>query len=315
METIFDALQLELTNKCQLDCAECPRRLMTRPIGDMDLGLARMLAEEALNVNPNVTFVVNGLGDPIVYPHLAEYIEFIHLLAGQRPHAHPTIHFFTNLSVPTPKLVDIFTVLQRIALPVLIATTRHMYDGKGKLAAPVSRFYDDNLRVAAEMVKGHPRMDLHAHMVITKFHTEQDIEKFFAHFRTILPNDKVHISRQLNPWFDLVTEMAGPEGPDPAAMRRPGSGVDTCHYPFKTCHIGWDGEMIICCTDDVNQDTHFGKVKEPGDLMRLWNGAELRLIRERFNRFFDGDFSSAPKACQRCYRLAWLKNSAPAMMN
>jgi len=40
MQHKIEAIQLELTNACGLDCAECPRRYMTRKVGMMDFELA-----------------------------------------------------------------------------------------------------------------------------------------------------------------------------------------------------------------------------------------------------------------------------------
>lgn len=303
MSLPIDCLQIELTNKCQLDCAECPRRLMTRPVGDMDFELAKLCAREAHSTNGSVNFNVNGLGDPILYPHLGDYFRF---LSELQPNCH--VSFFTNLSVPKEKVRTLFETVRTLPIRMLVATTKHVYDGKGANAAPVSRFYDEALATAAEVLAHTPNVELHSHMVINKFHSDPDIEAFFEYFRKILHPDRVHISKQLNPWLDLVIDMAGKEGFDAGHMKRPESGEATCFYPFKTCHIGWDGEMIICCTDDVNAECSFGKVKEPGDLTRLWNGPALEAIRAEFNNLFGGDITNAPAPCQKCHLLKWMNN-------
>jgi len=101
--------------------------------------------------------------------------------------------------------------------------------------------------------------------------------------------------------------MAGPDGCDPGQVSRPDTGEQMCHYPFKTAHIGWDGEMIICCTDDVNAECTFGKVQERGDLLKLWHSEKLNNIRASFDRMFDDNIENAPSPCKKCFRLAWMK--------
>ena len=302
MSVLFDCVQMELTNRCQLDCAECPRRYMTRPIGDMRLDLAKILIEDALEYNPKTVFNLNGLGEPLLYPKMEEFLVLFDKIAPKGI----KVDLFTNLSLPIKKLETIFKLVNGMNRPFMIATTNHLYNAEGKKEIPTKKFYDDGLFLVHQLTKDNPKIDLHSHIVIHKYHNKKELDSFLEEKRKFLPYNKVHTSDQLIPWFDTVKDMAGPAGAY-YITEEPKTGEEICYHPFKTLHIGWNGDMIICCTDDIAGEEVFGVVEKKGDLARLWNCERLNHIRCMFNNKFNKDLNNAPKPCQKCQFLAWLK--------
>src|SRR3990167_5435411 len=249
MQHKIEAIQLELTNACGLDCAECPRRYMTRKVGMMDFELAKLIALETLKYNYYAGFNLNGLGEPLLYSYLPEFLELYHELGS----------------------------IERVHKHIALIKTKYVHNG---------------------------------------------IEKeFVERFRQMLPDDNIHVIKNMNPWLDLVKEMAGEDGYDTGCLT-----PSVCDYPFILPHVLWDGTICICCTDDVQGECTFGKIEKEEDLTRIWNCEALTRIRHLFKNSFEfpegielpkhylGDeIKSQEKTkqimepCNKCNRTAWLR--------
>ncbi len=287
METRLVALQIELTNACKLACAECPRILMSRPVGVMKLELAKLLVDEGVAYNPTMGFNVNGLGEPLLYPHFAALVE--HMDSVNAHH----IDLFTSLIAPD-RLVDrAFDALAKTKMRVQLCVTKHLYDNHGKRQFEDAEFDRNLLRVVT--LPG--QVDRHIGIVCTKYHTQADIEEFEARYKPMFPEGNFHVIRQLNPWFNLVSDMAGAAGPSPPARER-----NICDYPFILMHVGWNGDVIVCCTDDVDGECVLGHFSQPGDLHRIWHGPELEEMRRKHREYIID-----MKPCDKCERTAWAR--------
>src|SRR3990167_4317872 len=117
MQHKIEAIQLELTNACGLDCAECPRRYMTRKVGMMDFELAKLIALETLKYNYYAGFNLNGLGEPLLYSYLPEFIEYLCSLKKD-------VHFdlFTGLVADTEQIKIVMRVIKDSKCDVTLAT-------------------------------------------------------------------------------------------------------------------------------------------------------------------------------------------------
>lgn len=291
METKLVALQMELTNACRLKCAECPRILMSRPVGVMDLELAKMLVTDALAYQKErglreMGFNVNGLGEPLLYPHFAELVA--HMDAAGAKH----MDLFTSLIAPTRMVERAVEALNGTKMHVTLAMTKHLYDNEGK-----RQFDDETFDRHLEMFRGlSSNVDRHMGAILTKFHTDQDIAEFEAKYGAMFDKDHFHLIKNLNPWFNLVKDMAHP------TFGSAGDSMDrhVCDYPFILLHVGWNGDVIICCTDDVDGEGLLGKIEKPGDLAAVWHGPALEEVRRLHNAF-----TPTNKPCDKCERTAW----------
>lgn len=290
MKTQLVALQIELTNACRLACAECARPMMSRRVGHMKLDLARLLVNEAIAYDRSIGFNVNGLGEPLLYPHFAPLVE--HLSNSGAHH----VDLFTSLIAPQ-KLVDAaFSALAQTHVPVKLAITKHLYDKNGKRQFEDAEF-DRNLEFALARVKGNDR---HIAVVLTKHHTQKDVEQFRNRYAAMFHPENFHIIERLNPWFNLVRDMAHPAfGP----QAEPGRHI--CDYPFILLHVGWNGDVIICCSDDVDGECVLGHIEKEGDLRAVWEGPVLEAVREKHRNYIID-----MKPCDKCERTAWARQAA-----
>ncbi len=93
-------LHVELTNRCNFSCEFCPDRHMSRPRGNMPLPLVEKILREAgaAGIAREVHFHI--MGDPLLYPDLAEAIQI-----GGRSGLDTWVT--TNGSLLTPHLVRV----------------------------------------------------------------------------------------------------------------------------------------------------------------------------------------------------------------
>lgn len=294
MKTNLVALQIELTNACKLACAECPRILMSRPVGVMNFELLKILIRDGAAYNREMGFNVNGLGEPLLYPHFGEMVEYMDSVNAHH------IDLFTSLIAPD-RLVDrSFQALSKTRMRVQLCITKHLYDDKGNRQFDDAQF-DRNMLRAMSLSGGN--IDRHIAVVLTKYHTEKDIADFEARYRSLFDPGNFHIIRNLNPWFNLVKDMAHPDfGAAPPANK-----PNICDYPFILLHVGWNGDVIICCSDDVDGDCILGRIEKEGDLRKVWHGPVLEAIREKHRNYVID-----MKPCDKCERTAWARQPAAA---
>lgn len=71
---IPNILYIESTNRCNLDCIMCPRRLMSRPQVDMELELFNRIINQ---LDPQLTelIVLHSDGEPLINPNIIEMIQ------------------------------------------------------------------------------------------------------------------------------------------------------------------------------------------------------------------------------------------------
>lgn len=64
-------VDLEVTNRCNLSCAMCPRQSMTRPSGTMS---EQTFCQVLDKCPPGATVVFSGMGEPLLHPQISEFI-------------------------------------------------------------------------------------------------------------------------------------------------------------------------------------------------------------------------------------------------
>lgn len=68
-----EALQIEVTNRCNFNCQMCVRRVWDAKIGDLDLGLYKKIAKTSF---PNLRrLILYGLGEPFANPNFIEMLK------------------------------------------------------------------------------------------------------------------------------------------------------------------------------------------------------------------------------------------------
>src|SRR3989304_4554729 len=126
LETGIVACQIELCNVCPLQCAECAYVFQTRPKGHMAFDFFQLVVDGCLEAFGPISFNLNGLGEPLSYPHLADAIRSIgHKTPASR------IELFTSLATSLARAEEVTDALLAVPNPVLLASTIHSYGVDG----------------------------------------------------------------------------------------------------------------------------------------------------------------------------------------
>ena len=270
LETGIVACQLELTNTCPLDCAECAYHFQTRKKGHMDRVLAMEVIHGCLEAFGPISFNLNGLGEPLAYKGLADVIRYI---GGKSPQSR--IELFTSLASSEEQGELVATALRDVPNPVLLAITIHSYGHDGEImkhagkAGPVLAIFR---RILGEL----DRIDMHVAMNRTQFTPDGQAERFREGFLPMFGEAKTHVVEKLDSWLGYV-DTAGPGGYSDVTQPA------VCDYPFKVLHVGWNGDVLICCTDDVNGELKLGTITSREDVKKIWHSPLLDEIRVRHN--------------------------------
>ncbi|MDR1083413.1 MAG: radical SAM protein [Deltaproteobacteria bacterium] len=93
-------VNLEPTNVCQLECFFCSRQLSDRPLGYLDLDLAKSLFSETARY-PGAAVRLTGWGEPLLHPRIAELTDMIKGFGLK-------LKIYTNSMALTPALMEHF---------------------------------------------------------------------------------------------------------------------------------------------------------------------------------------------------------------
>ena len=63
---------VELSNRCNMDCAYCPYHLDTRPRQDMSLSMVQKIADDLTEVDFVIAMMVSPLGEALLHPQIEE---------------------------------------------------------------------------------------------------------------------------------------------------------------------------------------------------------------------------------------------------
>jgi len=285
LETNIVAIQMELCNACPLaTCAECAYRYMDRPVGNMPLDFARMVIDGAVETfGAGINFNLNGLGEPISYPHLAEIIRYI----GQKA-PKGRIELFTSLIGPPERITDVCKALLEVHNNVLLATTCHIRDDEGNILKKTANHFQ--FPTVYNLLGNISRIDLHVATNVSIYTTEEDIKTFNDVFLPILGKDKVHVIERLDSWLEYIRPFAK----ECSDVTSPA----VCDYNFRVLFIEWDGTVKQCCTDTVDDKYIIGKITQKKDIKSIWFSSIIEELRIKHNNL---DVKNLIP-CDRCSR-------------
>jgi MoaA/NifB/PqqE/SkfB family radical SAM enzyme len=293
--------EIETTNRCPCSCIMCPRTsAMTRPVGDMDIGLFRDLIDqmrpawqmEKMHSRPVVRLL--HYGEPFVYKHFAESIEYCHRRG---------FHVFisSNPAVWSERRIQ-------AALETGVDEIMAMVDGMDDetstaIRGPVASFArtEANIRRLAELkVKRGSKTPYFVLAMIKQPRNAHQWELFDTYWKGIDGINATYLAhysvfdgsiKDINAINDAVMECDAAQAEQ--VSRQMQLSKFPCYYPWHSVSVTWSGEVVPCCRDyncmlvlgDLNRQT----------LRQIWNGRPMQDLRRAFIR---GDRDNA--LCRRC---------------
>lgn len=262
---------VEPTNDCNFACRHCPRSVMARAIGYMELELFRKIVEE-MSAHPLSIMKLGGLGEPATHPRFGEFMEII------REHTVPAV-IYTNGT-----LFGNFPHQQILGwrVPRLIVSIDGI-DGASFERIRVGGKYDEvRERVAdfyaAKKSAGARSPQLEIRHVIFPAETEEEIARFKASWLEVADTVK----------FNYLLPAGPVKEPDPSRPK--------CRDVRREFYIRWNGMVPLCGYQYLSAPREWlGNVSETA-IAGLWRHPRLEQVRKLHR---ERDLSTLP-FCQTC---------------
>jgi len=287
------SVKIELTSRCDLRCFFCATGQRLRRRGDMAWTLLTRLLPEmrAAGVRELGLFY---LGESLLYPRLAEAIDFAKRICG-----YPYVFLTTNGRMARPERLRACFAAGLDSLKFSVnAANREQYlsvtavDGFDKVMANIKCARQVRDDVARET--GH-RCALYASSIL--YDGEQG-ERMSEAIARILPYVDEHY---FLPLYGQAGLTAGARGTRPVAgnVGRVGAMREPlpCWSLFTEGHVTYDGKLSACCFD---HDGRFamGDLTSDG-FMAAWHSERFMALRRAH---LDRDVGGTP--CERCIAYA-----------
>lgn len=283
-------LLIETTNKCNLKCSICPRRVMKRDIKDMEFGLFKKIVDET---KKHTKFIwLHGIGEPLMDPLLEKRIRYC-----KKNNIKTGISTNATLLTKRKSEVLINAGLNRIIL-CLDGVKKETYE-KIRINANFEKTVN-NIKHFLEM-KNALKSNVYVTMqIIYTDETKNEVEKFKKIWKRYNADEVV--VKRFNTWGDQVEgikELSKPELYYPATdlKNRP-----PCYYLWHSLTILSDGRVVPCCRD-YDAKIILGDFKKKS-LEEIWHGKPLRNLRENN---INGNFNNG--LCDNCLEYPPIKPS------
>ena len=255
------AVNVELTNRCNLNCTMCDRESMSREQGLIEMSLFQKIIDNAAEIKvPEVR--LNRYGEPLLHPSLVEMIRYA------KAKGIPNVNFTSNAVLLTEEkareIID--SGLDAISFSMDGANKETYQKVRGipdyeKIAGNVRRFAE----IKAALGSSTPRIVLNT---ILMKETEPEILSVFEQWKGIVDNIQVIPAAS----YGNIKVLSSEKRNESPIRPRP------CHHLFDRLMVFWDGRVTVCC-GDINGELQIGRFPEER-LEELWkNEAVTRLRR------------------------------------
>ncbi len=302
-----NALMLEITNLCQLHCRTCAREFsygQAMDKGHMDIQKARNIINECHVYLDKIA--LTGLGEPLLYPHMKELVEYIR-------EKNKGILIFLSTNAMHKKSVEIIE-----SISDKIDTVQISMDGWDETFKDIR--VGSDFKVFADNVKGIVKVakegsfDVKLNMVVfEENYMEMKKVIIFAHEHGVKEvcfnslnlvsidnqdfNYSIYSSQEFVTELNNVTTLATQLDMD---LKHPNlnnkNSFCTCPYPWANYTITWDGFLVPCCAKPFPKELNFGNVFSDG-LLTCVNHHELVNFRKLARR------NVPPRFCNNCHHI------------
>ncbi|MFH1722493.1 MAG: SPASM domain-containing protein [Candidatus Altiarchaeota archaeon] len=285
-----DRLYIEATNICNLKCPMCPtgRGDMKRPEGFMDFNFFKKIIDE---MSPHIkTVVLHIWGESLMDKRIFDKISYAKGYDVKT-------ELSTNVTLLDAKITrNIFDSGLDVIYLCLDGVTKETYEGlrKGANFELVTSNISYLLTEKKERNLTRPYVNL---QIVDMKATHGEIEKFRKRW-SIQGVENINV-KSFDTWggqIDAITELK--EKAEDVAEKR-----FHCPNLWYHAHIYWDG-TLVACDRDFNAAYPLGNVKD--GVMKVWNGAKMRKLREKHLK---DDLEDVP-SCSKCVEWSWWKPTA-----
>lgn len=252
---------LELTNKCNLNCVFCPRKLMNKNLGFMPQSLAKKLIDE-MAVNLPVTLVPFFRGESLLHPN---WHEIIHYAKQKGLGPVQLTSNATKLNLETAeKILDLEIDFISFSLDT---TDSKLYESTRR-GGNYEMVLNNILNFLELREKKNTRLPEVQISSVETLHHKAGIDAFVKFWQPKADRVRIYIEHS-------TTEHPGAIAtPLPHFLKRL-----PCHKPFTDIIVLWDGDIALCNHDWTRTDNEFiGNVTNT-DIANIWHSDRYQQIR------------------------------------
>ncbi len=262
-----EILQIESTNLCNAKCVFCPRDLMERKQGIMDMSLYQRVVDEAISLGIRHVRLHN-YGESLIDRLIVEKVRYA------KSKGIAEVGLISNGSLLAEPMARALVDAGLDAINISV-------DAAGKEAFERTRVglkydrvmenIDGLVRVRNERGATHPKLIL---SFVRQENSEEE-RAFIDKWSRVA--DKVHVT-ELHNWAGTLHSHSN--------IRFP------CYRPWLTLTVLWDGRVSLCCAD-FDGRVILGNVRTQ-TIEEIWNGEPFRATRRAHLEH------GGPDICQAC---------------
>ena len=302
-----NVIMLEVTNHCQLHCITCAREYAfghSMDIGHMDFSEAKKIIDENHIYLDSIG--LTGLGEPLLYPHLKQLIEYIR-------EKNKGMLIFISTNAQHKKTVEILS-----SIADKIDTLQISIDGIGDTFERIRKNGDyvsfiKNCREIVKFSRSY-RFYIKLNMVVFEenYREMKDVIQFAKEYGinevSFNSLNQVAIDKDMSDYSFYHSASFKKELQEASALAKqldihseyPNIGKRntfyTCPYPWTSFYITWDGYLAPCCAKPFWKEMNFGNVFFRG-LMSCINDKKLVNFRKMSNK------NIVPEFCKDCHHV------------
>lgn len=255
-----DRVVLELTNRCNMSCAMCPRRAMKAPLGFMDESHFKKLVDQIAEF-PNTSVAPFFRGEPLIHPQCIELLRYARLKISAR------IMVFTNgLALDQSKADALLSIgLDHISFS-LDSTDKAAYQ-EMRIGGDFRKVLDNVeyfLSRKKELNAALP--ELQVSMVKTKFNSTL-VEDFKQAWKGKVDRIRIYEEHTVDGTFGKSQQSKASDD------RKP------CLKPFNEMVVYWNGQTALC-NHDWDRQGSLGNAAGQR-LVDIWNGDLYKEVRQK----------------------------------
>jgi len=271
------SINIEPTNKCNLNCVMCPRDEMTRSLGNMPLDTFYKVIGDAVEMGVQ-NIILHGYGEPFISADLFEMIR--HIREETNLHVRVNTNGLYLSERRIRKLLDCPPHHLNVSIDGATAETYEKIRINGNYNK-LEGFIENFIKIRHE---DFPNADLKFSLQFIRMEeTEHEVELFRTRWEGLV--DEIAIPPVHN-WAGTYEERG----------KRSQSSLERfpCRELWRTIVVSYSGNTTICC-NVINDDPMMGNVNEKS-LNEIWNSREYEEFR---NIHLEGTFEKMDK-CKDC---------------
>ncbi|PIQ96147.1 MAG: hypothetical protein COV67_11035 [Nitrospinae bacterium CG11_big_fil_rev_8_21_14_0_20_56_8] len=273
------AVEIELTNGCNIECVFCPNPEHVRPKGMMSLETFQRIASEIKKLNvPHI--IISGFGEPTLDKNLVSKLEHFKTIGISSE-----VMLVSNGTIFNPEILK--EICDRELVDIISISVDagdeesyveiHKKEGYAKIRASVEYIAELKLKKGSSK----PKVDLrYKDFYMNKGQIHKFIETFSSH------SDKMSIYANICTWPGADSKIK--------AVDKETLIKIVCPSLYQGMRINWNGDVVICPQDYEAHAICGNILKE--SMLEIWNGEVLSKYRKMHENY---QFNEIP-VCKDC---------------